>query len=238
MTQVIVVREAVRASSSTGSTGAWPGTRSVTTADPVPNIVTAMSSDGTKAFWLAWLRIATVFMIAFGLFLVIAPALSRQGFSLMVYSSADRIGGFGPAAADYIELAHAVMGAVMVGWGVALLMVLRGPMQRNVREGALIYAVSLGCWFVPDTIFSLASGFWQNAILNTGFALLFGIPLVACFARRGCARATRCDLRLGESATWPLASTTSRRSYPPAMNGTVVEGQSIESVEVQADRAK
>ena len=138
-----------------------------------------MTEPGPKTFWLAWLRIATIFMVAFGLFLVVAPALSRQGFSLMVYSSADRIGGFGSAAADYIELAHAVMGAVMVGWGVALLLVLRGPMRRNIREGALIYAVSLGCWFVPDTIFSLASGFWQNAILNLSFALLFAIPLVA-----------------------------------------------------------
>jgi hypothetical protein len=138
-----------------------------------------MTEPGPKTLWLAWLRIATVFTIAFGLFLVVAPALSRQGFSLMVYSSADRIGGFGSAAADYIELAHAVMGAVMVGWGVALLLVLRGPMRRNVREGALIYAVSLTCWFVPDTIFSLASGFWQNAILNLSFAVVFAIPLVA-----------------------------------------------------------
>jgi len=138
-----------------------------------------MNGSNRKGFWLTWLRVATLGVIAFGLFLVVAPALSRQGFSLMVYSSADRIGGFGSAAADYIELVHAVMGAVMVGWGVALLLVLRGPMQRDVREGALIYAVSLGCWFVPDTIFSLASGFWQNAVLNLSFAILFAIPLLA-----------------------------------------------------------
>ncbi|MEI6663830.1 MAG: hypothetical protein WCL20_05955 [Actinomycetes bacterium] len=138
-----------------------------------------MNGTNRKGFWLTWLRVATLGVIAFGLFLVVAPALSRQGFSLMVYSSADRIEGFGSAAADYVELVHAVMGAVMVGWGVALLLVLRGPMQRDVREGALIYAVSIGCWFVPDTIFSLASGFWQNAVLNLSFAILFAIPLLA-----------------------------------------------------------
>lgn len=142
-----------------------------------------MASSESKTLWIAWLRVATILMIAFGLLLVIAPGVSSQGFSLMVYSSADRIGEFGADPSDYIELAHAVMGAVMVGWGVALLMVLRGPMQRNLREGAMIYAVSLACWFVPDTVFSLASGFWQNAILNCGFAVLFGIPLVALLSR-------------------------------------------------------
>ena len=138
-----------------------------------------MNGSNRKGFWLTWLRVATLGVIAFGLFLVVAPVLAREGFGLLVYSSSGHISGFGREAADYIELTHAVMGAVMVGWGTALLLVLRGPMQSNVREGALIYAVSLTCWFIPDTIFSLASGFWQNAVLNLGFAALFAIPLCA-----------------------------------------------------------
>lgn len=141
------------------------------------------STSPSPRLWFSWLRLATVGVIAFGLFLVVSPALARQGFSLMIYSSSGRIAGFGDEAADYVGLAHAVMGAVMVGWGTALLLVLRGPMQRNVREGALIYAVSLTCWFVPDTIFSVASGFWRNAILNLVFALLFAIPLAALLRR-------------------------------------------------------
>ncbi len=120
-------------------------------------------------------------MIAFGLLLVIAPGLARQGFSLLVFSSADRISDFGPEAASYIELAQAVMGSVMVGWGVALLLILRGPMQRNLTEGLKIFGISLLAWFIPDTTFSIASGFWQNAILNLVFAVLFLIPLLALY---------------------------------------------------------
>ncbi|MFM8561405.1 MAG: hypothetical protein ACKOB9_04825 [Solirubrobacterales bacterium] len=130
-------------------------------------------------FWLGWLRVATIILIVFGLLLVVAHGLALKGFSLLVYSSSGRISEFGSEAADYISLAHAVLGAVMVGWGTALLLVLRGPMKRNVREGALIFAISLTCWFIPDTIFSVASGFWQNALLNLIFAVLFAIPLTA-----------------------------------------------------------
>ena len=137
-----------------------------------------VASDSGR-FWLSWLRVATILLIAFGLILVVAHGLAMQGFSLLVYSSSGRISEFGAEAADYIALAHAVLGAVMVGWGTALLLVLHGPRKRNVREGALIFAISLTCWFIPDTIFSVASGFWQNALLNVSFAVLFAIPLGA-----------------------------------------------------------
>jgi hypothetical protein len=137
----------------------------------------------TITFWYRWLVAVTVGMMAFGLFMVLAPGLTRQGFSLMVYADADRIGEFGARAADYIELVHAVMGAVMFGWGTAMLLVLRGPFRRELREGWTILAVSLTAWFVPDTIFSLASGFWQNAVLNAVFLVLYGIPLAATYRR-------------------------------------------------------
>lgn len=136
---------------------------------------------GPSRFWLSWLAVATVGLIAFGLLLVVAPGLARQGFSLLVFSSADRISEFGSEAASYIELAQAVMGSVMAGWGVALLLVLRGPMRRDLPEGLKIFGISLLVWFIPDTTFSIVSGFWQNALLNLVFAVLFLVPLLALY---------------------------------------------------------
>ncbi|MFM9044764.1 MAG: hypothetical protein ACKOL0_03000 [Solirubrobacterales bacterium] len=136
--------------------------------------------DSSKV-WFTWLTVVTLGVIVFGLFLLTAPGLARQWFSVLVYSSAEEISGFGPAAVAYIELAHAVMGAVMVGWGVALLLVLRGPMKRNLTEGLKIFAISLVAWFIPDTVFSIASGFWENAVQNVVFAVLFAVPLIALF---------------------------------------------------------
>ena len=69
----------------------------------------------------------------------------------------------------------------MFGWGVALLFVLLGPFRRGSREGWLTLTVSLLAWFVPDTAFSLWSGFWQNAALNAIFAVLFAVPLGATY---------------------------------------------------------
>lgn len=131
----------------------------------------------SDTFWLWFLRLVTAGVIVFGLVLVVAPSFAREGFSLLVYGSADRIDGFGSEASDYIGLAHAVMGSVMAGWGAALLLLLRGEPTPQLRGKLWIFVVSLAVWFVPDTTFSVASGFWQNAVLNAVFAVLFAIPL-------------------------------------------------------------
>ena len=132
-------------------------------------------------FWVRWL-VAVIFgVMAFGLILVLAPSLTRQGFSLLVYSDAERIAAFGTEAVAYISLVHAVLGAVMFGWAVALLLVVRGLFARGAFEGWQIVAVSVAAWFVPDTVFSLWSGFWQNALLNVVFIILFALPLAATY---------------------------------------------------------
>jgi hypothetical protein len=49
------------------------------------------------------------------------------------------------------------------------------------RLGWRIVAFSAAAWFVPGTTFSLWSGFWQNAVLNAAFAVLFLVPLAATY---------------------------------------------------------
>lgn len=69
----------------------------------------------------------------------------------------------------------------MLGWGVALLFVVRGLFARGAPEGWQILTVSVVAWFIPDTAFSLWSGFWQNALLNITFFILFAVPLAETY---------------------------------------------------------
>lgn len=128
-------------------------------------------------FWLNWLLAVSAGVVAFGIVLIIAPPVARQGFSLLVYSSAGGIDAFGTEPVRYISLSHAVIGGVMIGWGVALLYATRTLIAEGSRHGWNIVALSVAAWFVPDTAYSLFSGFWQNAVLNTAFLLLFALPL-------------------------------------------------------------
>lgn len=118
-------------------------------------------------------------VVIFGLLLVLAPALTRQGFSLLVYASADRIDAFGTEQVRYLSLVHAVIGSVMVGWGVALFLVTKLLFSHESRLGWNLIAGSVAAWFLPDTTYSLLSGYWQNATLNAFFLALYAIPLWA-----------------------------------------------------------
>lgn len=137
-------------------------------------------------FWQRWLQLTTIGVMAFGIAMVLLPDWVRQGFSWLVYARPLHIDTFGVEATAYVSLVHAVLGAVIFGWGTVLLMIVHGPLRRGRREGWQMLAVSVAVWFIPDTAYSLWSGFWQNALLNLGFAVLFAIPLAATY--RACHR--------------------------------------------------
>lgn len=129
--------------------------------------------------WTRWLLIVSAAVAVFGFALVAAPALSSQGFSLLVYGDVERISSFGAESQKYISLVHAVLGCIMFGWGILLIGVVHTLFARGDVVGWRMVTFSVGAWFVPDTVYSVSSGFWQNGILNVCFFTLFAIPLMA-----------------------------------------------------------
>ncbi|MBA4314736.1 MAG: hypothetical protein C0422_05325 [Alcaligenaceae bacterium] len=71
------------------------------------------------------------------------------------------------------------MGSVLVGWGALIFMLVRKLNIGDAKQTCNMIAISVLLWYVPDTAFSLYSGFWQNAVLNSGFSVLYAIPLMA-----------------------------------------------------------
>jgi hypothetical protein len=57
-------------------------------------------------------------------------------------------------------------------------MLVRKLSAKDAKETCSMIAISVLLWYVPDTAFSLYSGFWQNAVMNTGLAVLYAVPLV------------------------------------------------------------
>lgn len=116
----------------------------------------------------------------FGLAMVLLPGLTLRGFGLLVYGTPEALLRLDAVARHYVELTHAVLGATIFGWSVALLAVALGPLRRRSDAAAWrLIALSLLAWFLPDTTFSLLAGSWPNAVLNLVFALAFAAPLAA-----------------------------------------------------------
>jgi hypothetical protein len=120
----------------------------------------------------------------FGAVLMLAPRFTRQGFGLLMFNNAQHINSFAPEAVAYISLVHGVLGAVMVGWALAMLGVLVWLWSLAPRWAWRVVALSVGGWLVVDTTFSLSVGAWQNALLNSGFGAFFALGLFCARPRQ------------------------------------------------------
>lgn len=132
-------------------------------------------------FWQLWLAAAAMVVAVFGLALAVVPALGGWLFGWLLFGSPDALASLGDRADAYIRLVHGVLGAVMLGWAIALLVIALGPFGKGSRSAWLAIAASLAVWCVVDTALSLASGFWPNAVLNAALAFLFAVPLAATY---------------------------------------------------------
>lgn len=144
-----------------------------------------MRGPETFSFWWRWLLAATMVVIGIGAFLVFAPGPARTISSLLFFGGLDTLDSFPEPAVRYVTFAHGVLGAVMIGWGVALALILLGPVRRRQPDGWKTFAVSLAVWYAVDSAFSLYSGFWPNVVLNTVIVGLFALPLWRIRRMRG-----------------------------------------------------
>jgi hypothetical protein len=124
---------------------------------------------------IVWLQVVLVGVFVYSLILVLA---GRTAGSLFAWF------GFGPdesidtsAVRDYLRLPFMVLGAVMAGWSLLMIQIVRGPLREGSRWAWLTLVQSLTLWFLLDTGMSLVLGYPSHALFNVPFAVSLGIPL-------------------------------------------------------------
>jgi hypothetical protein len=131
----------------------------------------------SKRIALAWLQIVLVGVFLYSLVLVFAGRTAGSLFALF---------GFGPdesidtsAVRDYLRLPLMVLGAVMAGWSILMIQMVRGPLREGSRWAWLMLVQSLAMWFLLDTGMSLVLGHPTHALFNIPFAVMLGVPLLS-----------------------------------------------------------
>jgi hypothetical protein len=129
----------------------------------------------SQKFAYVWLQLVLLAVFAYSLLLVFAGNIAGSLFSWF---------GFGPSESidtdefrDYLRLPFMVLGAVMAGWAVLMLQLIRGPLRDGNRWAWLFVVQSLILWFVLDTAMSFVLGHPMHALFNLPFALALGVPL-------------------------------------------------------------
>ncbi len=126
---------------------------------------------------IVWLQAVLAGVYVYSLILVLA---GRTAGSLFAWF------GFGPdksidtsAVRDYLRLPFMVLGAVMAGWSLLMIQIVRGPLREGSRWAWLMLVQSLALWFLLDTGMSFVLGYPTHALFNVPFAIALGIPLTS-----------------------------------------------------------
>ncbi len=130
----------------------------------------------TRQTFIKWLEVLLFLVLIYSLLLVFAGATAGSLFSWF---------GFGPEESidtdtvrDYLKLPYMVLGAVMAGWALLMIQIVRGPLKENSTWAWNILVRSLTLWFILDTGMSLVLGYPMHALFNVPFAIALGVPLV------------------------------------------------------------
>jgi hypothetical protein len=118
-----------------------------------------------------WLQATCLGAVLCGALMLLLPGATRAALGWLMLGDAAAMDAWPAAARGHATLVHGVLGAVMVGWGVGLLLSLRGA-----RPWTLV-AVSVGAWLVPDCIYTVVQGAWPNLVLNGAFGAAFALAL-------------------------------------------------------------
>jgi hypothetical protein len=129
-------------------------------------------------FWSVWLQAAAAVMMALSAVLLLAPSLGLVIFSTVYFLQPEFPAPAPKEVVAYIRFTHGVLGAVMLGWMVAVIALARGPFVAGQRHAWNTIAVSVGAWFLTDTSHSIWHGVWGNVALNVATIVMFAVPMI------------------------------------------------------------
>lgn len=122
-------------------------------------------------------------MIVFGLSLVLFDNRHVPGLHVAINQVLWQRDDMPAEVVTYHRFVHAVLGATIASWALALALVVQHAMARRERWAWWAVAASTAIWFVPDTSASLWWGVWPNAIFNVACLATFAVPLAMTWRR-------------------------------------------------------
>jgi hypothetical protein len=119
-----------------------------------------------------WFRVVTIILIGFGLLYVF--------LGLKIFS--ERVALIPRSV--LLDWESALYGAIMMGWGVTLLLVGRIAFKRDDKELKRALLIGLAVWLTVEAAASAWFGVWFNVGVDVAVLALFAVPLVAAFLKR------------------------------------------------------
>ena len=127
-------------------------------------------------FWHRWLIILSIMFVVFGV-VMLFPALFNTDLSYI--NSAFWESGITPKEAKvFYTWILGIYAAMLISWAGFILAILFYPFKKKEKWSWYCLLTCFSIWFLIDTLVSLASGVYLNAINNCIWYILLLLPLL------------------------------------------------------------
>jgi len=128
-------------------------------------------------FWKTWMTVWCWAALAFGVVLAAAAVPAIDAPAAFYFELVSGFRGEAALATASTRFAAAVLGAVMIGWALTMLTLLRAadagaPVWRGLTTAVVV-------WYAIDSPASVLAGYPLNALTNTAFLATFLAPVIA-----------------------------------------------------------
>lgn len=128
-------------------------------------------------FFRSWLYVWCGLVIVFG------AALAGAGLDATDVVAEALFGLLGSGIGEWtsqLRFSVALLGAVTAGWGVTFIAVFMAAHRLGAGAAPVWRMATLGvlAWFVVDSVLSVMTGFWLNAVSNTGLVIGYLVPVL------------------------------------------------------------
>jgi hypothetical protein len=132
-------------------------------------------------FWKTWMAIWCWLTIGLGVALWLGAFPATDGVARLYYDAINwPIDGGVTAPTEWTAQrpTAAILGAVLIGWGITVLFAVAEGNAGNRRAWQML-TVAMVAWFVTDSIASMAVGLPGNVVPNTAFMFTYLVPVLA-----------------------------------------------------------
>lgn len=137
---------------------------------------------------ITYLKFACGFSILMGILVLLALATQSYGlfswFMDLIHLPLDGAQRFG---GDSERVLGAISGGLLIGMGLMVWQITTRLYAHDPALGGSIILWGIWGWYLTDSAGSVLAGAWFNAVLNTGFLLMFVMPIAMAKQRRAAA---------------------------------------------------
>lgn len=140
----------------------------------------------TLRFWSRWIKVLSLFLIAYGLAMVFAPQMMRTPVGGILFDNNEALHSAfvsaGEPLSTFLNLLSGLLGTVTTGWAIQMAWIAHKPFQQGETWAWNALTASMTVWSALEFAYKFVEGInGVGLVAHFGLLAAFAVPLLATY---------------------------------------------------------